>query len=219
MRAARFGSTTFAGVLVVAMAVVVAFGILPVILGAAGFGIRGGPVFGKPMSIQATLDTPVDVPAAPRLADSPGGSVDARTGGAAAELTGPYGGNVTLLSPTTEQRVLYAVSRLAGPVVALVVIALFLLIVRTIEAGEAFTLGNARRLRWIAAAVSLGALGAQLLWQVVDNYLLASSAAANIVADDIQVSLLPVVAGLGVLGLAEVFRRGALMRADLEGLV
>jgi hypothetical protein len=99
------------------------------------------------------------------------------------------------------------------------VIVLLLLIVRTIDGGDPFVLANARRLQWIAFVVGAGGLLAQGLGDQARNELLVSSAAGGIVRYAFEFSFPPIVAGLGILTLAEVFRRGALMQADLEGLV
>jgi hypothetical protein len=204
---------------VAAIGVVVVPGIGPAVLGSPGLGLIGGDTFGQPVGVRATLDTEVRLPGAPRIVDSANGSVDSLTGGRPVEVTGPFDAQVTLLSPTAGQRALSITSSVAGPLVALVVIVLLLLIVRTIDGGDPFVLANARRLQWIAFVVGAGGLLAQGLGDQARNELLVSSAAGGIVRYAFEFSFPPIVAGLGILTLAEVLRRGALMRADLEGLV
>jgi hypothetical protein len=204
---------------VAAIGVVVVPGIGPAVLGSPGLGLIGGDTFGQPVAVRATLDTEVRLPGAPRIVDSANGSVDSLTGGRPVEVTGPFDAQVTLLSPTAGQRALTIASSVAGPLVALVVIVLLLLIVRTIDGGDPFVLANARRLQWIAFVVGAGGLLAQGLGDQARNELLVSSAAGDIVRYEFEFSFPPIVAGLGILTLAEVFRRGALMQADLEGLV
>ncbi len=219
MRAIQLSHRGFSGVLILAMAVVVVLGIGPSVVGSPGLGLVGGETFGQPVAVRATLDTEVRVPRSPRIVDGDNGSVDSRTGGPPAEVTGPFNAQVSLLSPTPRQRALYIASSVAAPLVTLVVIVLLLLIVRTIETGDPFVLANARRLQWIAFVVGAGGLLAQGLSDFARNEMLASSAASDVVQLDFTLSFLPIVAGLAILTLAEVFRRGALMRADLEGLV
>jgi hypothetical protein len=143
---------------VAAIGVVVVPGIGPAVLGSPGLGLIGGDTFGQPVAVRATLDTEVRLPGAPRIVDSANGSVDSLTGGRPVEVTGPFDAQVTLLSPTAGQRALSITSSVAGPLVALVVIVLLLLIVRTIDGGDPFVLANARRLQWIAFVVGAGGL-------------------------------------------------------------
>jgi len=99
------------------------------------------------------------------------------------------------------------------------VLLLLLRIVRSLRLGDPFDLANARRLRRIAAAVVFGGTGASALQSWGEHLVLSDSAIRPLVQEQLNVTLLPLVIGLGVLLLAEVFRRGALMRAELTGLV
>jgi hypothetical protein len=204
---------------VAAIGVVVVPGIGPAVLGSPGLGLIGGDTFGQPVAVRATLDTEVRLPGAPRIVDSANGSVDSLTGGRPVEVTGPFDAQVTLLSPTAGQRALSIASSVAGPPRragrdrAAPADRAHDRRRRPVRAGQRTTaaVDRVRRRRRGPAAQGLG--------DQARNELLVSSAAGGIVRYAFEFSFPPIVAGLGILTLAEVLRRGALMRADLEGLV
>lgn len=88
--------------------------------------------------------------------------------------------------------------------------------------GDPFIHSNAKRLAWAAGLVLVGPPLALLAQQVVLRWMLSGSTAAG--KADIWfrwewVPVWPLGAGLTLLVLAAVWRRGVAMRSDLEGLV
>jgi hypothetical protein len=208
-------SVVLEGLLAVAAAAIVVLGLGPLLLGAAGLGVGTGQTFGGQITFPVTLDTPVQVTGAPQLADGP----DADPGGRPAELSEPFTGQLTLVNPSTGERLLYIVGGSALPLVALAVILYLLRIVRTLRRGDPFVPENARRLTAIALLIAAGGTLGDLLNNIAIGSLAQGSAAADIVALVYHVSFLPLAIGLVVAFLAEVFRRGTRLREDVEGLV
>jgi Protein of unknown function (DUF2975) len=116
-------------------------------------------------------------------------------------------------------RVLYLVGGSTLPLVALAVILYLLRIVRTLRRGDPFVPENARRLTSIALLVAVGGTLGNFVNHVAMDSLAQRSAASHIVAAVYSVSFLPLVIGLAVAFLAEVFRQGTRLREDVEGLV
>lgn len=73
--------------------------------------------------------------------------------------------------------------------------------------------------RRIAVVVAVGGTSASVLRAWAEHLVLNDPVIRPLVHEQLQITFLPLIAGLGILLLAEVFRRGALMRAELEGLV
>lgn len=189
-------------------ALVVIVGVLPGVFGKAGLGIVD---IGPAMTVDVTLDTKVVVPEAPTGDDGQAGHQ--------VELTGPYDAEVRFPSPTPMQRTLYVLSRLLPAALVLAGVLLLLQIVRSVRRGDPFDGANSRRLATLAVLVVAGGLGGSLVYQLVDNYLLISADVDYITVMDLSFSLLPVLAGFGILVLAEVFRQGTRLRDDVDGLV
>ncbi len=125
----------------------------------------------------------------------------------------------TVFSPSWDQRLGLVGGRLVGGLTALGVLALLWKITRSLRRGEVFARQNARRLSAIALTVGVGGTVAQLLTafgtvRVVDAEFVRGS-----VTPVFELSYLPLLGALGVAVLAEVFRQGAALREDVEGLV
>jgi hypothetical protein len=173
------------------------------------------------MSVQTQLaaEAAVSVPDAPTWRDTEDGTVDARTGGRPVELTGPFLGQVGFPEPTTVQRLLWLSWRVSFPLLAAGALCLVLLIVRSVRDADPFTATNARRLRQLAALVGLGGSLVSVLGAVLRRWLLDNSGAGNIVARDWSVSWLPLLIGLLLAVLAQVWSRGVEIRDELEDVV
>ncbi|MBC9732032.1 DUF2975 domain-containing protein [Nocardioides marmotae] len=91
--------------------------------------------------------------------------------------------------------------------------------VRRTTGGAPFIAANARRLYLIAAAVGLGGQAVVLLEAWGRATVLNHPQIAPYVHSGVEISFSPLLAGLGVAVAAEVFRQGAALRADVEGLV
>ena len=134
-------------------------------------------------------------------------------------VRGPLTGSVVLPDPTASQQVLSMLPSFIG--LAMVVVAAWLLlrVARSARNGEPFTVANARRLTGLSILVMVGGM----MLQVVDNWtrsdLLASVPAFDRDGMSFELSLWPLLVGFLVAFFAEVFRRGAALREDVEGLV
>lgn len=92
-------------------------------------------------------------------------------------------------------------------------------LVRSVRVGSPFTARNAVRLRALALLVGGGGSLVSLVGALVPNWLLGTSGAAEIVHLRGYVSLVPLVAGVLIAILAEVWQTGIEMNRDLDGTV
>ncbi len=173
------------------------------------------------MSLQTKLsaDAGVSVQNAPTWRDTDTGTIDARTGGRPVEVTGPYFGSVGFPDPSVKQRVLWVSWRASIPLLAAAVLWLVLLIVRSVRDADPFTATNARRLRVLAALVGVGGTLISVWGTVLRRWLLDSSGASDIVVRDWSFTWLPLLVGLVIAVLAQVWSHGVDMRNDLEDVV
>lgn len=132
------------------------------------------------------------------------------------------GGELVFFDPGLLRRIVWLVA------ITLVPLALTWLwwtlsrMVGTARDGDPFTLANARRLAIAGVVVGLVPLIALLTQQLVLRWMLASSSAAGKADIWYRGGMLPLGtlgAGLALLVLAAIWRRGVAMRRDLEGLV
>lgn len=222
MRSIKWGkpdSVVLEGLLGLAAVAIVVFGLGPLLLGAAGIHLGTGPTFGRQITVPVTLDTDVRVSGVPRVAGSPPGDVDAATGGRPVKLAGPYTGQLSLVNPSTGDRLVYLGGGSVLPLVALAVIAYLQRIVRTLRRGDPFVPENARRLTAIALLIAVGGTVGNLVHAIAIDSMVQSSAASGIIAHVFDVSFLPIVIGTAAAFLAEVFRQGTRLRQDVDGLV
>lgn len=195
------------------------------LLGPNGLGVvgdLGGPIHtdtNAVMAVTTELDTRVTVAGAPTTTDTTDGTRDAVSGGRPVEISGPYVAQVSFLDPSPAQRVIWLLSELVGPLLASVIVILLLLVAVSARRGDPFTRANTARLRAIAALVMVGGTAVSFLSSVVSMWLVAESPAGRIVTPSVSITLLPLLVGLLVLALAEVWNRGVALREDTEGLV
>lgn len=178
--------------------------------------MESGPVFGAPPSVGVTLDAEavriLTEPELPTLEDTV-------TTGPALEFLIPSRTRVVVWKPNARQRVGFAgVPMLAG-LLTLAVIALLLRVTRTLREGDPFIAINARRLYMIAALVGIGGQVTAFLSAWVRLDVLHHPNVAPYVIRDADMTFVPLIAGLGVAVAAEVFRQGARLRDEVEGLV
>lgn len=225
-RATVTGTLVLEAVLVVALVSAAVFGLfktvlspaglgsqLPGVVRDAGVGVLGDRYFGEVPAVRAELA--VAVTTSPPLYVYGSGEIPKGRG----EFSGPYEAQVNAYDPSLAQRAAFLGAGLVDSAATILVLLLMLRLVRTLRAGDPFVLANARRLTRVAIIVAAGGTGASLLSAWGDHLVLSDAAIQPLVREQLDVSLLPIVAGLGIFLLAEVFRRGALMRRDLEGLV
>lgn len=197
--------------LAAAMVVVAVSLVMVPLLGPGGLGVGRGPVFGRVLTVPAQLSAPV-----PGLPGLDGGTFAA---GEAVELGGPTVVTASVFSPSPSQRLGLVGGRVVAGLTALAVLALLLRITRSLRRGEVFAARNARRLSGIAVLVGVGATAAQLLTAFGTVRVLDAATVRGSVTPTFEISFLPLVAALGIGVLAEVFRQGAALREDVEGLV
>lgn len=181
--------------------------------------IVGASQFEMSVQTQLAVEAAVSVPDAPTWRDTEFGTVDARTGGRPVELTGPFLGQVGFPDPTAAQRLLWLSWRVSFPLLAAGALWLVLLIVRSVRDADPFTATNARRLRLLAALVGVGGSLVSVLGAILRRWLLDNSGAGNIVARDWSVSWLPLLVGLLLAVVAQVWSRGVEIRDELEDVV
>ena len=193
-------------------------GVVRPLVGPAGLGVGTGSVFGRFPSVAATIDpSSVTVRTTPTLPTVAGrGEVAA---GDALEMAVPSRTTIGVYDPDLRQSLGLVGAEALGGVLTTAVLALLLLIVRTLRQGDPFVPGNARRLYAIAALVGLGGEAVVGLRAWGEAAVLAHPAVAPYVLHGTDISLVPVAAGLGIAVAAEVFRQGAELREDVEGLV
>lgn len=178
--------------------------VLAPLLGPGGLDVVGG----RQLYVEATLSRPVTDVSGVREAL-----------GETVEVSGLPRVTATLLSPSYDQRLGLLGGRLIGGLTALGVLLLLWQIVRSLRRDEVFARVNARRLSRLAVVLGVGGTVAQLLTafgtvRVVDAEFVRGS-----VTPVFELSFLPLLGALGVGVLAEVFRQGAALREDVEGLV
>ena len=201
---------------------------LSMLLGPNGLGVFNfepqWPVVGASqyeMSVetQFTQAAGISVRNAPTWRDTPTGTVDARTGGRPVEVGGPFLGQVGFPGPSVAQRLLWVSWRASIPLLSAWALWLVLLIVRSVRDADPFTQTNARRLRLLAVLVAVGGTLISVLGAVLRRWLLDNSGAGNIVVRDWFFSWIPLLIGLLIAVLAQVWGRGVEMRNELEDVV
>ncbi|HEV2886319.1 MAG TPA: DUF2975 domain-containing protein [Jatrophihabitans sp.] len=175
-----------------------------------------------PPSVEVTLDYPAvlqDPQTNPfRFPDL--STTQPLTPGSGLEFLLPTRTRVSISEPDLRQRVGVIGTPVLRGLLAIAVLLLLLLMVRTLRSGDPFVPANARRMYVIAATVGIGGLVADLLGQwgrhgVLDN----RRVAPLVVRESYHLSLLPLAIGVAIAVGAEVFRQGIALRADVDGLV
>lgn len=182
----------------VALALVVAFGILLPLLGVAG--------------VSEAMDTrAVETTALTRVPGSP-----AEEG---LTLTGVRQAEVVLAAPDLGQRVLLALPEITGSGMLVLILVLLFRMARTLREGDVFLPVNARRLNVIALTVLAMGVLSPLVEVVTTSRLVTGTRVGDAVVLSYSLEFKVILLGLLVAALAEAFRRGARLRADTEGLV
>ena len=188
---------------------------IPGVVRDLGTQVLGDRYFGDYPTVRTELNQSVTVMTNPLLYSYGAAEIPRGRG----EFSGPFEAQVNAYDVTGEQRLAFLGAGLAESLGAIVALLLLLRIVRTLRVGDPFILTNARRLGRIAVAVALGGTGASVLQAWGAHLVLSDAAIRPFVQENLHVTFVPLIAGMGIFLLAEVFRRGARMRDDLEGLV
>ncbi|GHJ44150.1 hypothetical protein Cs7R123_14920 [Catellatospora sp. TT07R-123] len=211
---------------------VLVFGVWPALLGPAGLDlVRGVAPMPVPQSVPQVAVQPgaqfaqrwqsAGTGAKPIFdwVDTSDGTRDATTGRLPVELM-PWGDmRLSFWGMDLGDRLAYVAPELLAQALILLVLWLLWRTVRTVPAGEVFTVGNARRMVGVGLAVAAGGSAVQLVAYQAHRLVVEHSAAAGVVRAVFSFSWVPLVAGAVVLLLAEVFRQGVRLRADVDGLV
>lgn len=196
------------------------FGVIRPLIGPGGLGIGRGYVFGAPPKVDVSLEKGPDLRVFTEPSLPLSGGAD-RTIGAAegTEFAMPFGTTVSVWSPDLRQ----TVGLVGGPVLAALVtiaaLVILVLIVHSFRYGKAFVPANSSRLFLITAVMGLGgqAAAALVYWGHVG--VLQHPAVEPYVLQDAQMSFLPLMMGLGILLLAEVFRQGVALQHEVDQTV
>lgn len=189
-------------VVAAAMVFVLAGMVLAPLLGPGGLGVTGGPR----LAVEAALIDPVTDRSAVRQ-------------GSAVELSGLPRVEVSIREPSLDQRLGLLGGRLLTGLTTLVVLGLLLKVVRSLRRDEVFARVNARRLTRLAVVLGVGGTAAQLLTAFGTVRVLDSEFVRGSATPVFGLSFLPLLGALGVGVVAEVFRQGAALREDVQGLV
>ncbi|MCF2530391.1 DUF2975 domain-containing protein [Yinghuangia soli] len=134
-------------------------------------------------------------------------------------LTEGSTGELSFADPSFKERVMLALPRLVSAGLALAVVYLLLRVVRTLKAGDPFVPANARRVTAISALViAFGTLD-PIVESLTTGSLIGNSGAQYLIDTGVTFTWPPILIGILVAALSEVFRRGTRLRADVEGLV
>lgn len=201
---------------------------LSAVLGPNGLGLvtlrPEWPVVGQSayqMSIESQLndDAVVSVANTPRWQETSDGTRDAVTGGPPVEVTGPFTAQLGFLNATFGMRSAWIYRQAAGPLLTAVALLVVLRIVRSVRFGTPFTATNARRLRTLALLVGVGGTVVTVSRELVRRWLLDGSAAAGIVQHGWSVTVTPLLVGVIIGVVAQVWRTGVVMSEELDGVV
>lgn len=215
-RSKRLAATLLEAALLVTAAVVLVLGVVRPLLSPVALGVGKGDVFGGFPTVEAKINQSRmqvrTVPEIPPLVGevSPGEGVDAFV---------PERATLIVYDPSTRQVLgLIGAEVVGGLLTCLVLLALYSL-VRSLRRGDPFVPQNARRLYAIAAVVGLGGQAAGLLHEWGRASVIQTGRWAPYLEYEPAVSFVPLMAGIGIAVVAEVFRRGTQLREETQGLV
>ncbi|MFJ3640096.1 DUF2975 domain-containing protein [Streptomyces sp. NPDC090108] len=134
-------------------------------------------------------------------------------------LNGTRRAELVLAHPDLGQRVLLVLPDVIGSLFLLLVLILLFQMARTLRGGDVFVPRNARRLTVIGLTVLVQAVLSPVLPTLTTALLVRNTAVAERIPFTITFSGEYILLALLLLALSEVFRRGARLRADTEGLV
>ena len=144
------------------------------------------------------------------------------TTGTAANASANYSDQVvwTITDPTLAQRLLVALPTILGAAAVLGGVALLIGITASIRRDRAFTRTTATRVRWLALLVLLVGLLQPFVTAAVSFALVAQVQDQPSVLFTFNLTdFAPVLVGMLLLALGEVFSRGIVLADDVEGLV
>lgn len=138
-----------------------------------------------------------------------------------ATQAGPATMELLLKDATLGERLSQAIPGALFLTITIAVVWLLFQLLRSIQAAEPFTRGNVRRINAIALIVGFGGLLAQFAQGFADNaiYTTGRLPKPSTLTMVMTFTPLPIVGMLVVALIGEAFRRGIVLRDDVEGLV
>jgi hypothetical protein len=117
------------------------------------------------------------------------------------------------------QTLLFAAGALPALALGLGIVAPLLAALRSTMAGEAFTAANARRVRTVGLRLAFGSLAVAAVHSLT-SWLIARDVLGDRAGGPyLQLPLTGVLAGVAVLAVTEIVRRGILLRAELDEVI
>ncbi|MFE3447394.1 DUF2975 domain-containing protein [Nonomuraea sp. NPDC059194] len=184
----------------------VAFLVLGVVQVVSSDGIDTRAVWFNPYS----TSTPADDPLQTSAAAAPG---------TVSMVTPSFNRTIVVASPTFYQRFLLAVPDLLTALILGAVAVVFLRVVRTVRTDDPFVMANVRRLNIIGALLIAPMVAVPLVEKVAMALLVDGSPLDGTTFSGMDEFRWAGVVGIAVLTLGQVFKHGARLRADTEGLV
>lgn len=214
--AKRLAAASLETALLVTAAVVLVLGVVSPLLSPVALGVGKGDVFGGFPTVEAKINQSRmqvrTVPEIPPLVGevAPGEGVDAFV---------PERATVIVYDPDARQVLGLIGAEVAGGLLTCLVLLALYSLVRSLRRGDPFVPQNARRLYAIAAVVGLGGQAAGLLHEWGRASVIQTGRLAPYLEYEPAVSFVPLMAGIGIAVVAEVFRRGTQLREETQGLV
>jgi len=209
-------------VLVIIGMVAMALGIVSTVFGHTGFDVLTATPFGDNavMSAPVDLDSPFDFGDSLAWTEGPdGGAVVAATGKPLVELGGPVTAQLSFWDPTAVERLVWVLWQISAPALGIAALWLILRMARSARLGDPFSTANEQRLWTLAAVVAIGGSASAWLGEAARAWLVAQSAAADVVTFSFTLSFAPVILGIVIAMLASIWRVGVGLREDVEGMV
>lgn len=181
-----------------------------------GLTVAGSVLIGLAVPIlEAVNNTPLPVT---YLTIFPSGGVELPRG---ATVDGNATVSLLLKDATAGERLTQALPTVLIASLTIAVAWLLLQLIRSTQAGEPFTRRNVWRIHGIALVAGLGGLLVQLAGSVADNAIQTSGRLPrpDTLALEMTITALPLMVMIAVALVGEAFRRGVVLREDVEGLV
>ncbi len=127
---------------------------------------------------------------------------------------------VDAVDPSAGQRLLHLAPGVLGALLVVLSCWCIMLVLRTVASGDPFDPVNVTRLRVVAGALVLGAPVVYVLQALGDAMVLGGLDLGGLeLTFTLSMPWVPMVAGMVVAMLAEAFKAGSRLRADVDGLV
>src|SRR5450631_72272 len=136
-----------------------------------------------------------------------------------ATLDGPATVQVLLTDVTFGERLTQAIPLFIGAGLAIAIALLLFQLLRSTQAGEPFTRRNVLRINIIALIVGVGGMLVQFAGGVADNAIQTTGRLPRPETLTFTFTLLPLAVMIVIALVGEAFRRGVVLRDDVEGLV